>query len=255
MPVRLQHGRHRQRVAGPVTMAFRAVNARQSRLKAAAVRAWPAVPALVLVRPALHGSLTAYADSVLGFDAVLCLIACLCVTPFITVAKLRIAKLRWWYGMWVFVLGAAGLGIHLAMPPGSMVQRAAGDAVNWTGLLIVVLLFPMAATSCAVAQKLMGPEWKRWQRGLIWVVWSVTAVHLLLMHAWLVSCAYAACTLPAVTLRMPRVRKAIKQWRGDGYSTGGWWAVMAVLGTVAMAGLVILATEEVRAAVRAITLA
>jgi DMSO/TMAO reductase YedYZ heme-binding membrane subunit len=220
-----------------------------------ALRAWPVIPVLCLTWPSLHGVLLRYADAVLGFDATLCLVATLLITPVITTAKLPIARLRFWYGMWVFVLGSAGLAIHLAYPPGSLAWRAAHDSVNWTGTVIVVLLLPMAATSSAAAQRLLGPEWKRWQRNLIWAVWACVGIHFALMSAWLVLGAYLAASAPCLVLRWPSVRKAVKEWRAGGYSTGGLWAAMAVLVPVTVTGFVLLLTEEVMAVARALALA
>jgi len=214
---------------------------------------WPALPVLFLIRAALHRKLGVYADSVLGFDATLCLIACLAVTPFITVARLKIAKLRRWYGVWVFVLGAAGLVVHL-LSAGSIAQRVAGNATDWSGTLIVVLLFPMTVTSAAFAQKLLGPEWKRWQRNLMWTVCVLLAGHFVVLHAWTTTLAYSWCVLPAVLLRNSRLRKSIKTWRTGGYSTGGWWTALAILGPLALAGFVVLMAEEVSVIARAITL-
>jgi hypothetical protein len=210
---------------------------------------------LFLIRPIFAGRLLGYADTIIGYDAVLCLIGCLAITPFITVARLKIAKLRWWYGMWVFVLGSAGLAIHLAYPPGSMMARAGGNSVDWTGLLIVTLLLPMAATSSVLAQKALGPEWKRWQRGLIWLVWVSIGVHLALMHSWLALGAYGAATMPAVLLRRPWVRKSVKEWRAGGYSTGWWWLTLGIVGSIAMIGVMVIAGEEVISVARAVTLA
>lgn len=251
-----QRGRHASpaRPEGPVTLAFRIAAAPHRRPWWIAARAWPLVPALFLIPAIVNGSLIRFADPVIGFDATLCLVACLAITPFITVARMKIAGLRWWYGLWVFVLGAAGLAVHLAYPPGSVAQRAAGTSVDWTGFLIVILLLPMAATSTVAAQKIMGPEWKRWQRGLIWVIWAVIGIHLALMHAWLVTSSYAGSTLPAVLLRRSRVRNGIKSWRRGGYATGGWWAFLGVTGGLALIGVLILSAEEVSAIVRAVTL-
>jgi hypothetical protein len=244
------------RPPGPVTGALRVISAEPRHLLArVALRTWPVLPVLALVRAAWHGQVLAYADTVLGYDAVLALAACLAVTPVITVARLPVAKLRWWYGNWVFGCGALGLALHLTAPPPGMADRAAGTAVDWTGTLLVVLLLPMAATSSTVAQRLLGPEWKRWQRWGVWAVWACVAVHLAALHAWLDAGAYLALTLPAAAVRRPRLRKGIKEWRAAGYSTGGWWAVLAALGMLALAGLAVLAGEEVRAAVRAALLA
>ena len=241
------------RFTGPVTAAFRAIGARQHPVVHAVLLTWPAVPVLLLFRAALHGRLAVYADSVLGFDAVLCLITCLAVTPFITVARLKITKLRQWYGVWVFALSAAGLAVHL-LQAGSLALRVAGSAVDWTGTLAVVLLFPMAVTSAVLAQKLLGPEWKRWQRNLMWTVCAVIAGHFVLLHAWLTVIAYGECILPAILLRNSRVRKSVRSWRAGGYSTGGWWTALAVISPLALSGLVILVAEEVSVIASAVTL-
>ncbi len=259
-PARTGRGRHAAppaaRAPGPVTLAFRAAAYEpRRRLPWLALRVWPLIPALCLLRAASRGLLPAYADQVLGLDAVLALVACLAVTPVMTLAKTPAAKLRWWYGNWVFVLGGAGLAVHLVYPPGDLGYRMAAGAADWTGSVIVVLLLPMAVTSSTVAQKLLGPEWKRWQRAGVWAVWTVVGAHLALLQAWLTAAAYLAATLPAVVVRIPRVRKAVKAWRAGGYSTGGWWAVTAVLGITAVTGLSVLAGEEVLAVVRAVVLA
>jgi DMSO/TMAO reductase YedYZ heme-binding membrane subunit len=250
-------GRHAaarpQRLQGPVTGVQAVLSAEPRRLAArVALRAWPALPALCLLRPAWDGMLPRYADQVLGLDAVLCLVACLAVTPAITVARLPVAKLRFWYGNWVFACGLAGLLVHLyVMTPGDLAERAAGTVQTWTGTLVVLLLLPLAATSSALAQKILGPEWKRWQRWGTWGVWLLVAVHLLALRAYLDDGAYLAATLPAILVRRPRVRQGIKEWRAGGYSTGGYWALLAALSLLTLAGLAVLAGQEVQAAARA----
>lgn len=262
MEVRAERGRHRApprkaqwRAPGPVTAVHRIIAVKPPPAASFALRAWPAVPALVLAWPAAHGRLLGYADAVLGYDATLCLVATLLITPVITATRAPIAKLRFWYGIWVFLLGAAAFAIHLAYPPTSMAASMAGDSVNWTGTLIVVLLLPLAATSSAVAQKLLGPEWKRWQRNLVWVVWACVGVHFAFMHAWLILGAYLAASAPGMVIRRPRVRRAVKAWRAARYENGNTWVLMGVLGTVALAGFVVLVTEEGVAVAHAVTLA
>jgi DMSO/TMAO reductase YedYZ heme-binding membrane subunit len=218
------------------------------------LRLWPLLPLIPLAYAAAHGKLMAYADDTLGYDAVLALVACLAVTPVITAVKMPIAKLRWWYGNWVFFLGATGLVLHLAYPPGTLAARAAGNSVDWTGTLIIALLLPMTATSSVIAQKLLGPEWKRWQRGLVWVVWAVIALHLYLMHAPVTLAAYFAATLPAIVIRQSSIRKSVKDWRADHYENGHWWVVMGTLATLAIAGVTVLMSEEIRVAIHAVLL-
>jgi hypothetical protein len=237
---------------GPVTLVTKILASPEGNVSAFLLRAWPLLFALPLAYDAAHGKLMTYADAVLGFDAVLCMIACLAVTPVITLAKMPIAKLRWWYGNWVFFLGAAGLELHAFYPPVNVACGVAGNSINWTGTLIIALLLPMTATSSTVAQKLLGPEWKRWQRWLVWAVWGAIAVHLGVMHTWLVLGAYLMATAPAIVLRQPAVRKGIRAWRSGGYSTAWWWVAVAVLGCVSLAGVIILVTEEVNAVATAI---
>jgi DMSO/TMAO reductase YedYZ heme-binding membrane subunit len=246
-----------QGTAGPVTAAFRVAGAQLPRGCYIAVCAWPAIPVLFLIWPAARGQVAQHADGVLGFDATLCLMACLGITPLITIMRAKLAEFRLWFGIWVFFLGAAALALHLAYPPAAGIplgQRAAGNVVDWTGLLIVALLLPMAVTSSAAAQKILGPEWKRWQRSLMWTVWAVTGIHFLLMGAWLVLAAYGGATVPALLLRSGRVRRSVRKWRGGGYSTGGWWLALAVLGSITLAGFVIVAVSEAMALAGAVTL-
>lgn len=261
-PARTGRGRHAAgrapaRSAGPVTAALRLARRRQPRPLALALRAWPAVLALPLARPALAGSslLGDYASQVLGFDATLCLVATLAVTPLLTVAKVNAAKLRWWYGIWMFALGFAGVALALTVTPGTPGQRVAGSAVNWTGTCLVVLLFPAAAMSNRACQKLMGPEWKRWQRGLVWVVWGLVLGHVLLLRDWAAAAGFLAASVPLVALRNGRVRRSVKAWRSGGYSTGGWWTVLGVCASLFLAGAVVLLTLEVEAVARALALA
>lgn len=261
-PVRTGRGRHAAgrrapaRYPGPVTAAFTLARRPHPKPLAVVLRAWPALFALALARPALAGSplLGDYASMVLGLDATLCLIATILVTPLITVTKVSAAKLRWWYGVWMFVLGFAGLVLALTVTAGTMGERTAGNAVNWTGTLLVVLLFPAAAMSNKACQKLMGPEWKRWQRGLVWTVWAVVAGHLLLLHSWTAAVGLLMATAPLVALRNTWVRKGVKAWRADAYSGGWWWFGMAVSGVVFAAGAVILLTLEVQACAAALSL-
>jgi DMSO/TMAO reductase YedYZ heme-binding membrane subunit len=202
----------------------------------------------------LGGHLIRYADQVLGYDAVLCLIGCLLVTPFITVAGAKIAKLRIWYGLWMFAIGVVAVMVHLAVATTGMTTAVAGTAVAWTGLMIVVLMIPMAASSGTGAQKALGKEWKRWQRPLVWIVWAVVAVHLAALRDWLPLIAFGAATVPLLAVRQGPLRRRIKAWRSGGYSTGRMWAVMILAAYLLAGGVAFLALLEVLACARAVTL-
>lgn len=246
-------GRHARTTVGPVTAVFTAVSKPQTKPISVLLYTWPAVPVLALILPAYRGHLLQYADAALGYDATLCLIACLLITPVMTVARLSIVKLRWWYGMLVFYIALAATAIHLAYPPGTMETRIAGNVTDWTGVLILALLTPMAITSCKAAQKLLGPEWKKWQRNLMWCVWGVVGAHLYTTHVWLVLAAYIMATIPTFVFRQPKIRKAVKAWRAGGYSTGGWWVILMILTVIFTVGVTILIGEEVRTVARAVT--
>jgi DMSO/TMAO reductase YedYZ heme-binding membrane subunit len=219
-----------------------------------ALRLWPLIPALALIPPALRGQeyISGAAGAVLGLDATLCLIGCLAVTPLLTVVKLRAAKLRWWYGVWMFVLGAALLAFTESSGPGGLEARAAGNAINWTGLVTIVLLVPMTAMANMTAQKLMGPEWKRWQRGMVWCVWALVLIHLLLLRVPMTVTGFLAASLPLILLRNSRVRKAVKAWRASRYESGWMWAGMGASALILILGLTILLAEQGLACANAI---
>jgi DMSO/TMAO reductase YedYZ heme-binding membrane subunit len=247
-------GKHARAPAGPVTTVLYAVTTKpQTKPTSVLLYIWPAIPVAALILPALRGHLLSYADAALGYDATLCLVACMLITPVTTVAKLSIIKLRWWYGMLVFYIAVAAIIIHLAYPPGTIATRVAGNVTDWTGTLILALLTPMALTSCKTAQKLLGPEWKKWQRNLMWFVWGIVGVHLYTTHAWLVVVAYMMATVPTFVFRMPKIRKALKTWRAGGYSTGGWWTILVTLAVIFAVGVAILLGEEVQTVARALT--
>jgi hypothetical protein len=145
-----QYARYVQpaRKPGPVTGAFnvitRADRARPARFM---LRAWPAVPLLALLRALLLGRVAWYADEVLGYDALLCLVATLAITPLVTTAGAKITTLRVWYGLWMFGIGVLAVAVHLGAAHGHLAASVAGTAVAWTGLMIVVLMLPMAVSS------------------------------------------------------------------------------------------------------------
>lgn len=228
---------------GPITQGIAVISKREPWIVAALLRLWPLIPALFLIVPILrHGDVEHFAGLILGLDATLCLIACITVTPLMTVIKARAAKLRWWYGIWMFTLGTVGLGITLWMGRSDVSGAAGGNSVNWTGLLLVVLLAPMVATSNVAAQKALGPEWKRWQRWLVWTVWGIVVIHLAALAAWWPPLgAFLAATLPLIYLR--RQAKHIKAWRMRGYDSGGWWVMLAICVVSYLAGTGVLTGE------------
>lgn len=244
-------------VSGPVTTAFKILRRPYSPAAMTALRYWPVLPVVFLLRPALAHApqFGAYAGQVLGGDALLCLVACLTITPLMSVARVNVARLRGWYGVWVFTIGVTGLLYALVTTTGPLAGRIAGSAAIWTGLAIVMIALPLTVTSNRQSQQWLGREWKRWQRVLSWAVWAMVFTHLLALHAWQYAAAMAAVTVPLVLLRLPSFRQRVKAWRADGYSDGRMWAAMDTAALLYAAGLTVLIAQEVLAIVRATTLA
>ena len=237
-----RHAVARRRSPGPITAAYNIARKCEPKPVAWALRIWPLLPALCLVPAVLHHDRVGhFAGQVLGLDATLCLVACITVTPLMHVMRARAAKLRIWYGLWMFALGAAGTAFALLLDRHHPAQAVAGNSAAWTGLVIVAALVPMTVTSNVLAQKLLGPEWKRWQRWLVWSVWLILVLHLAALHSWTTLVGFTAATVPLIVLR--RKRPSIKAWRSGGYSTGGWWLGLAVLVGVWLGGLTVLIVQ------------
>ncbi len=231
---------------GPITVVTRAVQRKHPAWLALVLRAWPLLPAACLPFAPEPG-FAELAGRVLGYDATLCLVACLTVTPLVSVAPTGMAPLRRWYGIWVFTLGLAGLIISMTNSEGNPLDRIAGNSVNWSGTLIVAMLGPLTAISTVTAQKLLGPEWKRWMRWLTWAAWWVIALHLLALRSWMTIIPLLMATIPLALVRRPWLRRRVREWRRDGYSSGAMWlgldacAVLLVSGTAWLIGLEVLA--------------
>ncbi len=194
---------------------------------------------------------TADAGNILGFGAVLCLLACLAVTPAAVLTGMRKAS-RWrrHYGLCVFALGLAGLVIAVTsqgMAPGGMPGQAAGHVREWTGTVIVVLLIPLTLTSSTLAQKMLGAHWKTWQRRLTWAVWAAITVHLLILSRNGATTAWLLASVPLLIARIPAVRADITRWRRSGYADTHLWILTGMAFTAFAAGAGILLAMEVAA--------
>jgi len=231
----------------------------------------PAIPAAIARIPALTGAAAAYmlpltplaamawplyarppglqadAGDVLGFGAVLALLACLAVTPAATVTGMRGAP-RWrrHFGLCVFILGAAGLVIAVtgSTSSGGLAWRAAGDSRSWTGTVIVALLAPLALTSSRLAQKGMGGHWKTWQRRLTWATWAAITMHLLVLGSRDVTAAWLLASGPLLVARIPAVRSDLTRWRRSQFADVHLWILAGMAVTAFAAGSAILAGME-----------
>jgi DMSO/TMAO reductase YedYZ heme-binding membrane subunit len=221
--------------------------------RAAVAFALPLVPLAVMIWPLWRQvpGVTVTAGDVLGFGAVLSLLACLAVTPVAALTGLKgAARWRRHFGVCVFILGLAGLVIALtgrSMGPDVMAARGAGSIRPWTGTVIVALLLPLAATSSKFAQKALGAFWKTWQRRLTWAVWAAVTVHLLVLGRTDVITAWILASGPLAIFRVPAVHADITRWRRDGFADTHLWILAGMAGTVFAAGISILLTLEVAA--------
>jgi methionine sulfoxide reductase heme-binding subunit len=216
------------------------------------------LPLVIMLRPlyAQPPDLQKDAGDVLGLGAILCLLACLSITPLMRVTNLRGANTwRKWYGLSVFILGFAGLAIAVSGGPVTTsklaIQGPAGHIGEWTGTVIVFLLVPLALTSAKLAQQLLGKYWKIWQRYLMWAVWAMLAVHLAILRNWIAEIAYLMASGPLILARFPAVRNDITRWKRQGYSDSHIWILAGMALAIYVFGVATLVYMEVAASARA----
>lgn len=231
------------------------------RLLAALAYILPIVPLVAILRPLYTQAPTLQKDAgdVLGFGALLCLLACLAITPMQKVTGMKQAsKWRKWFGLWVFVLGGAGLIIAIIGGPMGLtqwaIQRPAGHVQEWTGTLMVFLLIPLAITSNKMAQRWLGAHWKTWQRRLMWSVWAVLVIHLAVLRAWTAEISYLMVSGPLIVARIPDVRNDVNRWRRNEYIDSHLWILLGITTAVSIFGLVVLSWMEVKAIGKAVNL-
>jgi DMSO/TMAO reductase YedYZ heme-binding membrane subunit len=224
-------------------------------MRAGAAYALPLVPLAVMIWPLWRQlpGVTEAAGDILGFGAVLSLLACLAVTPVTLVTGSKgAARWRRHFGVCVFILGFAGLVIALtgrSMSPDAIGMRSAGHSREWTGTIIVALLIPLAATSSLAAQKALGAHWKTWQRRLTWAVWAAVTVHLLVLGRPDVITAWLLASGPLAIARIPAVRADLTRWRRSGFTDTHLWILTGMAGLVFATGTAVLLGLEANAVV------
>jgi DMSO/TMAO reductase YedYZ heme-binding membrane subunit len=222
-------------------------------MRAGAGYALPLVPLGVMIWPLWRQfpDVTKAAGDILGFGAVLSLLACLAVTPVTLVTGGKgAARWRRHFGLCVFVLGFAGLVIALtgrSMSPENVGMRTTGHAREWTGTIIVALLIPLAATSSMFAQKALGAHWKTWQRRLTWAVWIAVTFHLLVLGRPDVIAAWLLASGPLGIARIPAVRADLVRWRRSGFTDTHLWILAGMAGLVFATGTAVLLGLEANA--------
>jgi DMSO/TMAO reductase YedYZ heme-binding membrane subunit len=214
----------------------------------------PLVPILVLVRPVIANSpgVQIHGGNALGFSATVCLVACLAITPLSRLMRIRdAASWRKWYGLCVLFLGATGILFSILDGPiGSWPMMVSGNVREWTGVLIVAALIPLATTSNLWSQKFLGSYWKIWQRRLTWAVWLLLAIHLAVLADWNVEVVLLMASAPLIVARVPAVRKDLSHWKSTSYEDSARWVLAGLLTGIFICGISSLIWMGVVASVR-----
>ena len=173
-----------------------------------------------------------------GTGSMLLLLATLSITPLVTVTRSHwFVPLRRWFGIMMALTATTdaitgGLTSSFA---GGFIGHLTGHTFLLVGLVMVMILAPLALTSNNRAQRALGKYWKPLQR-LTYVVWGLLFVHLALLEGFgfqngtngpsahndgdpiLHQRLYqlVGCSIPLLLLRLPPVRRwvAAKQQEG-----------------------------------------
>jgi DMSO/TMAO reductase YedYZ heme-binding membrane subunit len=196
--------------------------------------------------------LTLSEADVLGTGGEFFLLACVSITPLITLTGARwYAPLRRWYGIFFALIGisdgtTASITTDFA---GGVFGRLAGHTFLLSGFMIVLIAVPVLLTANTPAQRKLGTYWKKLQK-LTYVMWGLLVLHLLLLDGFRPFDGpqgdgdpvfhqrfyqALAISIPLVILRLPPVKRWITETRAAGQQWKVWCA------TAPMAALYILA--------------
>jgi DMSO/TMAO reductase YedYZ heme-binding membrane subunit len=198
-------------------------------------------PLFLISRPVIQldsNTLNQVEPDIGGTGSMLLLLATLSITPLVTLTRSHwFVPLRRWFGIVLAVTATtdAIVGGLTSSFAGGFIGHLTGHAFLLVGLVMVMIMAPLAFTSNNRAQRALGKYWKPLQR-LTYVVWALLFIHLALlegfgfqngtngpsshfdhnpvMHQRLYQ--LAACSLPLLLLRMPPVKRwvACKQNQG-----------------------------------------
>jgi len=198
-------------------------------------------PLFLISRPVIQmdsNTLNQVEPDIGGTGSMLLLLATLSITPLVTLTRSHwFVPLRRWFGIVLAVTATtdAIVGGLTSSFAGGFIGHLTGHAFLLVGLVMVMIMTPLAFMSNNRAQRALGKYWKPLQR-LTYVVWALLFIHLALlegfgfqngtngpsshfdhnpvMHQRLYQ--LAACSLPLLLLRMPPVKRwvACKQNQG-----------------------------------------
>lgn len=198
-------------------------------------------PLFLLSRPIIQlntNTLNQVEPDVAGTGSMLLLLATLSITPLVTVTKSHwFIPLRKWFGIMLAITATsdaimAGLTSSFA---GGFIGHLTGHTFLLVGLVMVLILAPLALISNNRSQRALGRYWKPLQR-LTYVVWALLFVHLALLegfgfqngrngpsahidgdpipHQRLYQ--LTACSIPLLLLRMPPVKRWVARKQQEG---------------------------------------
>jgi len=193
---------------------------------------------------------TGEADT-LGTGSEILLILTLLITPLVTLTGQRwFVPLRKWYGV-VLAVNATCDGIIASITTqfvGGPVGRVAGHTFLLAGLVIIMILIPLALISNRWAMRRLGRYWA-WLQRLTYLVWALLFVHLMLLeglgyqqglngsgtdpdgipilHQRVYQ--FAVVSIFLLTVRLPPVRRWITAKREQGKQWQAWLALSPVV--------------------------
>jgi DMSO/TMAO reductase YedYZ heme-binding membrane subunit len=206
-------------------------------------------PLFFISRPVIERSsstLTGVNADVLGSGSMLLLLATLAVTPAVTLTGQHwFVPLRRWYGV-VLACNALADAIIASITgafTGGVPGRIFGHTFLLAGLMMVLVMMPLAITANAWSMRWLGRYWKTLQR-FTYLVWFLLFVHLALLegfgiqnrqngpsgafdHSPLLHQRFyqlAAVSLPLLLLRIPPVRR----WAA-GHRTLAWLVFLPLI--------------------------
>lgn len=215
----------------------------------------PAFLPIIFTLPAMitqnGGDLNQGEADVLGTGSEILLLLTLLITPLATMTGQRwFVPLRKWYGV-MLAINATFDGITASITggfAGGPVGRVAGHSFLLIGLVMIMILIPLALISNNRSQRWLGKHWKPLQK-LTYLVWALLFVHLALLfglgyqqglngsgtYADGIAIFHqrfyqlAACSLFLFLLRLGPVRRWVTEKRAQGQQWVAFWALLPVI--------------------------
>lgn len=147
-------------------------------------------PLFFISRPVIernaNGTLTSINADVLGSGSMALLLATLAITPAVTLTGQHwFVPLRRWYGV-VLACSALANAVIASVTgdfTGGVPGRVFGHTFLLAGLMMVLIMLPLAVTANSASMRWLGRYWKTLQQ-LTYLVWFLLFVHLALLEGF-----------------------------------------------------------------------